>query len=1075
MPAPETTHSMPTKQLKQQPSILLPAKVTRPAVLNIYQRERLFRVLDSHRRHKAVWVAGMPGAGKTTFISSYIESRRLHSLWYRVDAGDNDLSTFFHYIGLAAHGLDGRKHRQLLHLTPEYRPGVETFTLRFFNQLYGLMPRPSLLVLDNYHEIQADSEMHKALLCAVENVPEGVSIIIISRDEPPRPFARCLTNRDMTTIGWNDLRLTEAEADGIAKVLGGREYSPGAISRLHARTAGWTAGLVLMVERFSAGIVKDHEENRTAKESVFNYFMEEIFQKTDPEVMGFLMQTAFLTWMTAGMARDISGNKDAGRILAGLDSRHFFIEKRTLRHDTYQYHPLFREFLIGRAHEVMKPATISGLKLRSARLLSEAGELDDAARLYKEAGDWGGLTSLILSNSKALIDQGRLQTLDGWLASIPERAMLREPWLLYYMGLCRLPFNQPLARRSLKSAFDIFKKKRDAPGTFLSWIGAVNSYLYEMENLQPLDHWIQEFERLLRRHNGFPSETIGEQATPAMFSAMMFRQPQHRGISRWQAATESVMLKTSNRTLKMSIGYNLALHYLRTGYVAKAGILIDMFSSHYGSPVVSHLQRLMWLRVKALYEHFVSLYKKSLGTVEEGLHIAGETGISIFNQIFFGLGVYNSLSLGDLKNARLYLDKLSSMMERSSRRFDVIYYHRVAALVALNTGDMATAVEHAAACVKISEELGAPHIHNIHEATLAYVLAEAGRHREALRLTGKVRKLSRRMESVLFPYACSLTEAIIFLYRGEDKLCVESLAKAVEIGKGYGIRVPLFIRPSSFASLCAKALEAGIEVEYIQKLIRLNGLTPPQSMESVEQWPWDIRIYTLGGFKIIANGQKAGQPGRGGQKTISLLKALIAFGSVEVSRSRLIDKLWPDSDGDMGLQTFKTTLHRLRRMLKSDRSLVISEGTLSLDPRYCWVDLWSFEKLLSQSEPNEGLDIRRMEKAIGLYKGPFLEGTEEQWVIPVRERLRDKFIRYTTVLGCYYEVKEEFDKAIEVYRKGIEVEDLKETFYQRLMLCYKHKGDKREALRLYALLSKALSEINQKPSRETEVVCRSLS
>ncbi len=79
------------------------------------------------------------------------------------------------------------------------------------------------------------------------------------------------------------------------------------------------------------------------------------------------------------------------------------------------------------------------------------------------------------------------------------------------------------------------------------------------------------------------------------------------------------------------------------------------------------------------------------------------------------------------------------------------------------------------------------------------------------------------------------------------------------------------------------------------------------------------------------------------------------------------------------------------------------------------------------------------------------------------------------MLGCHYEAKEEFDKAIEVYRNGIEIEENKETFYQRLMLCCKHKGDKREALRLYALLSKALSEIHQKPSHETEVVFRPLS
>jgi len=79
----------------------LPAKITRPALANVYFRKRLFQKLDAERQCKAVWICGPSGAGKTTLINSYIESHKLPCLWYRVDEGDNDISTFFHYLNLA--------------------------------------------------------------------------------------------------------------------------------------------------------------------------------------------------------------------------------------------------------------------------------------------------------------------------------------------------------------------------------------------------------------------------------------------------------------------------------------------------------------------------------------------------------------------------------------------------------------------------------------------------------------------------------------------------------------------------------------------------------------------------------------------------------------------------------------------------------------------------------------------------------------------------------------------------------------------------------------------------------------
>src|SRR5258706_501911 len=47
-------------------------KFTRPRPVGALARARLFRALDEAREHPAVWVAGPPGAGKTTLVSTYV-------------------------------------------------------------------------------------------------------------------------------------------------------------------------------------------------------------------------------------------------------------------------------------------------------------------------------------------------------------------------------------------------------------------------------------------------------------------------------------------------------------------------------------------------------------------------------------------------------------------------------------------------------------------------------------------------------------------------------------------------------------------------------------------------------------------------------------------------------------------------------------------------------------------------------------------------------------------------------------------------------------------------------------------
>jgi DNA-binding SARP family transcriptional activator len=104
-----------------------------------------------------------------------------------------------------------------------------------------------------------------------------------------------------------------------------------------------------------------------------------------------------------------------------------------------------------------------------------------------------------------------------------------------------------------------------------------------------------------------------------------------------------------------------------------------------------------------------------------------------------------------------------------------------------------------------------------------------------------------------------------------------------------------------------------------------------------------VRIHTLGEFVVEIRGRRLYDRDWKGQRTKSLLLALIGEGGYKVPAERLSDLLWPDSDGDQAAQNLKVALHRLRRLgCAPDEAPVnwihVKHGHVSLARSLCWVD-----------------------------------------------------------------------------------------------------------------------------------------
>src|ERR1044072_3889653 len=134
------------------------------------------------------------------------------------------------------------------------------------------------------------------------------------------------------------------------------------------------------------------------------------------------------------------------------------------------------------------------------------------------------------------------------------------------------------------------------------------------------------------------------------------------------------------------------------------------------------------------------------------------------------------------------------------------------------------------------------------------------------------------------------------------------------------------------------------------------GSTPPR-----------IVIYTLGRFELVLDGAPLRFKGRAPMRALELLSALIAAGGRGVSVASLADSLWPEADGFDAYRAFTTTLHRLRRLLRSQEAVRLCAGRLTLDAQLCRVDLWEFERTLRAAR-----DAQALRDALDLYHGPFM-------------------------------------------------------------------------------------------------------
>jgi DNA-binding SARP family transcriptional activator len=1052
------------------------AKLTRPATAATYSRTRLFEELDKGDAAPVVWVVGPPGSGKTTLIADYTATRRLQSLWYQVDRGDRDIASFFFYLAQAVQG-ERRGSKPLPQFESAYAANVEAFARSYFRDLFARLEKPCL-VFDNCQDVDADDPLYGVLRVAIDELPQGGRLFIISRLSPPTGFARLRARGRLRLIGWAELRLTLEEAAGVAAVRSAG-LTPEEVERLHARTHGWAAGFILLLQDRQARSSAVSAPDADTPSVIFDYLAEEVLQRFNPATQEALLRLAYLPQITLPMADELGIAAESRSTLLGFAQRGFLVTVIPSEPQTvYQLHPLLREFLESRAEITGSAEEIAERKRLAVRVLSAYEHFEAAAALLVRLRDWAGLESRILTQADALLAQGRGQTLENWISALPEARRGENPWLLYWLATARYPYAPRDARELYARAFRLFTRAEpvSTAGVLASINGALEATLHDPDDFSLLDPWIEAGAQWIASNTEWPTPDLEARLTGNMFIAIVLRQPWHPDVPVWRERTQRLSQTHRDPNVRLSVDAVLITLSAWNGQFGGAARLVEHDASLTALANVTPVSMTKFAQAQAIYCMLAGDRARCTAAVRTGLDIVARGGVRIWNDTFLINALCSALGEADLEDAAQWLKALEARGP-AQRRFDLFLQTYAMAWYAMLRGELYVALQQLKTAVRTASELGAPFFEVVAGLALTQVLQASGSEAAADRELARTLEIAGRLKNRLLDAMCHLCRAAVAIGRGREQEALGPLGEAFAIARERGMMHWLWWEPRLAAELCRVAFAADIEREFLRHLIQRRGLIPDPPPYLVPEWPWRWRIRALGPLRVE---NAAAEPVKGGKaiRPLELLSALVALGGEQVRIERLADALWPHVDSDYAHRSFNTTLHRLREWLGDDAAVIVEGGEVALNRHLVWLDVWAFEQAARNAqalcsaadlEPRKREFLAAIDAALTLYRGPLL-GTDvdSAWATAGRERYRASLVRLVTAAAQAAEKLRWSEELIEICQRAFECEPLSDALCRRLMAALAQAGRQAEAGEVFLAFRTTLHALKQgEPSAAT--------
>lgn len=218
-----------------------------------------------------------------------------------------------------------------------------------------------------------------------------------------------------------------------------------------------------------------------------------------------------------------------------------------------------------------------------------------------------------------------------------------------------------------------------------------------------------------------------------------------------------------------------------------------------------------------------------------------------------------------------------------------------------------------------------------------------------------------------------------------------------------------------------------------------------------------LRVRLFGEMALEADGDRLEPPGRRSGRS---LLAYLALHPGLHARADLAARLWPDAAPDSARASLRTALTSVRRALgeRAPSALAVTRDRVGFDADVA-VDAVDFRRLVAAG---------RLEEALELASGEFLQGLDEGWVVEAREDHLRELVEALAEVAARYEEQGDLDAAVQHTRSAVALDGLSESSSRALMRRLAGAGDRAAALAAYDRLRERLwQELGVAPSPVT--------
>lgn len=207
-------------------------------------------------------------------------------------------------------------------------------------------------------------------------------------------------------------------------------------------------------------------------------------------------------------------------------------------------------------------------------------------------------------------------------------------------------------------------------------------------------------------------------------------------------------------------------------------------------------------------------------------------------------------------------------------------------------------------------------------------------------------------------------------------------------------------------------------------------------------------------------------------KAQSLLAYLIAHRGASHTRDHLAELFWGDRPERNARRSLTTALWQIRRCLPDGEFLLSSAADVQFNSQSAfWLDVAVFEALVhaySRASHPSSARISTLEQAVEMYRGDFLDGFYDDWVLSERYPLESLHHDALAQLTAAYEALGAHEASLATALRLLDHDPLREDAHRAALRAYCRLGQRHAALEHYMRCEKVLAEeLGVEPADET--------